>query len=104
MIMPKTCNFAAKSLCVSRRILCYDNSTVDNLLKESEITYEIISPIYGDVTSDKIVDIFDLVSLAKYVVNPSTVVNIRTADVSTDDAVDIFDLIALAKQIVSQGN
>ena len=95
-------NVNAVSLEGVKKILCYDNSTVCNLAKQNDIPYEIISPIYGDVTSDKTVDIFDLISLAKYITNSSTVINIRTADVSTNDAVDIFDLIALAKQIVSQ--
>ena len=58
--------------------------------------------LYGDVNDDGVIDIFDLIALAKSVVSGDySECNETKADMNTDTAIDIFDLIALAKKIVA---
>lgn len=56
--------------------------------------------VYGDVNSSGSIDIFDLIALAKHIVDSSFEVNTSAADVNGSGAIDIFDLIRLAKYIV----
>lgn len=61
------------------------------------------SLLYGDVDDNDIVNIFDLIALAKASVSGDySSCNTDKADVDQNTKVDIFDLIALAKSIVAQ--
>ena len=71
---------------------------------ESQITFEIpvVEPIKGDVNSDKVLDVRDLVRYKKYVVvmDNSIQINVLTSDLNGDNELDTDDVIVLKNMLV----
>ena len=79
-------------------ILAYESSytSIDNLGDDAPrllIEYEpVIVPILGDVNSDNIVNVLDLMEIVNLILNNNEVY-IEIADMNFDSKIDIFDLI-----------
>ncbi len=62
------------------------------------IAKSIISVVYGDVNADgNVGDIFDLLTLKKYLSDSTVAINVANADVTADGSVDVTDLVRLKK-------
>lgn len=81
-------------------VKCKKNSFVHTFCKENSIPFDL-GIVFGDSTNDGTVDIFDLVALAKHIVNAENEVYFDGADIDLNDTVDIFDLILISKKIIN---
>ena len=85
-------------------ILAYESSytSIDNLGDDAPrllIEYEpVIIPILGDVNSDNIVNVLDLMEIVNLIFNNNEVY-IDIADMNFDSKIDIFDLIQIIELI-----
>ena len=85
-------------------ILAYESSytSIDNLGDDAPrlvIEYEpVIVPILGDVNSDNIVNVLDLIEIVNLILNNNEVY-IEIADMNFDSKIDIFDLIHIIELI-----
>ena len=85
-------------------ILAYESSytSIDNLGDDAPrllIEYEpVIVPILGDVNSDNIVNVLDLMEIVNLILNNNEVY-IEIADMNFDSKIDIFDLIHIIELI-----
>lgn len=85
-------------------ILAYESSytSIDNLGDDAPrllIEYEpVIVPILGDVNSDNIVNVLDLMEIVNLILNNNEVY-IEIADMNFDSKIDIFDLIHITELI-----
>ena len=79
---------------------CLFNDTIIQTEYETKITfYGIPRPLIGDINGDGIVDIFDVVILAKaFGSEPGDPEWNPAADLNNDDIVDIFDVVTIAKE------
>ena len=85
-------------------ILAYESSytSIDNLGDDAPrllIEYEpVVVPILGDVNSDNIVNVLDLMEIVNLIFNNNEVY-IDIADMNFDSKIDIFDLIQIIELI-----
>ena len=85
-------------------ILAYESSytSIDNLGDDAPrllIEYEpVIVPILGDVNSDNIVNILDLMEVLNFILNNNEVY-IEIADMNFDSKINVFDLIHIIELI-----
>ena len=87
--------------CENVVIKCKKNSYTHTFCSENGIEFDL-SILFGDANNDGVVDILDLVNIAKYIVGSETEVSIDEADMNLNNTVDILDLVALAKLIVGE--
>jgi len=82
---------------------CLFNDTSIQTDYETRITfYTLAQPLIGDINGDGIVDIFDVVILAKaFGSKPGDPNWNQAADLNSDDVVDIFDVVTIAKNFGS---
>ena len=97
-------SFLKKSISVilMLAVICTSSFAVLAATGDNDIDFgDLGNLLYGDVNDDGVIDIFDLIALAKSVVSGDySECNETKADMNKDTAIDIFDLIAVAKKIV----
>ena len=88
---------------------CEENGFDMNLMQfylhdESQIVPETADAVPGDLNGDHEVDIMDVISLQKYLLNISTLTKeqMKRADINQDNEVDIFDLALLKRMVVNE--
>lgn len=69
---------------------------VANTIVESEET------TYGDVNFDAVTDLYDVIGIAKYIINPLTLneTEIEASDFNRDGVTDLYDAIDIAKTLI----
>lgn len=67
-------------------------------------TYNLV--IYGDNTGDGVIDILDLLTIQKHLLNSAKISDsyLKASDVNKDGKVDILDLLTIQKYILGTGN
>ena len=70
-------------------------------INQYDITIDKVDPTMGDANNDRVVDIFDLVTVSKAVNGEEISFNKNTADISGDGKIDYVDLAEIRKLIIS---
>ena len=60
------------------------------------------SVIAGDVNDDKSVNVYDAISLKRYLNDNSYTINTANSDMNSDESVNISDLTALIKKLLNK--
>lgn len=83
-------------------VICTSSFAVLAATGDNDINFgDLGNLLYGDVNDDGVIDILDLVALAKSIVSSNySDCNEAKADMNKDASIDILDLVALAKKIV----
>ncbi|QRN84811.1 dockerin type I repeat-containing protein [Clostridia bacterium] len=89
---------------IGKTLTCEITSNVQtgNISASSGIIGEELVNMYGDVNGDKIIDVVDLISVAKYIAGTYTFSDdqVLVADVNGDAKIDIVDYVLISKYIV----
>ncbi len=97
-------SFLKKSISVilMLALICTSSFAVLAATGDNDVNFEDLGQLlYGDVNDDGVIDIYDLITLAKAVVaGDYSECNETKADMDKDAAIGLMDLIALAKKIV----
>lgn len=76
------------------------NENGAELLSESAEEYEVTP--YGDVNFDSVVDLYDAISISRYIMNPDSLneIELYSADFNRDGKKDLYDVIDIAKTLM----
>lgn len=70
--------------------------------KSEYVTLHTLINADGDVNGDGMVNVFDIVATADYVLSGSADIDKNSADVNADGVVNVFDIVAIAEKILNQ--
>lgn len=88
----------------TNEITIYWNSPLTYLLTLTDTEQAQSSSVKGDVNSDGVFNISDVVMMQKYLVKAGTLTNWESGDICKDNKINVFDLIAMKRLLLNNNS